>query len=124
MVDGRKVDYHSNKNIFIEYWSDWEREVPGWIMKPLYCDYLVYAIPALGESYLFKPLILQKAWQDNHERWIGTYQEKRIRNSCGSREWTTIGVPVPVNEVYRQYKLRHRVLFPPVRVGGNHRCQP
>lgn len=109
-----KVDYHHNQNMFIEYWSDWENKVPGWINKPLRCDYIVYAILALGEAYFFKPLPLQRAWVNNRERWIETYHEKRISNQLRNHEWTTVGVPVPVNEVYRQYKLCHRIHFSPV----------
>ena len=112
-----KVDYHANRNIFIEYWSDWEKRVPGWIVKPLYCDYVVYVIPAMGEAYFFNTLVLQDIWKDIGNQWIGQYHEKRIRNHSGSREWTTIGTPVPVNDVYKQYKLRHRVLFPAFVLG-------
>ena len=119
-----KVDYHDNKNMFIEYWSDVERQVPGWINKTLFCDYLVYAILALGESYFFKPLPLQKTWRNNQERWIEEYGEKKVNNRSGGRTYTTIGVPVPVDEVYRQYKLSHRVRFTPLSKQNTDHCQP
>ena len=62
----RKDDYG---DILLEAWSNKEREVLGWVRKPLDCDFIAYAVIPTRTCYLLPTLILQKTWRDNVREW-------------------------------------------------------
>ena len=106
-----KVDWYQTGNLFLEYWSMYEDRSPGWIEKSLRCDYLVYAFPKCGQAFLFDFLQLQKTWFANKQQWLQQFGKKTVRNTNGCREWTTIGVTVPVKLVYERYHQHHCFRF-------------
>jgi len=83
------------EDIALEYWSNKEREVLGWVCKPLLCDYIAYAIAPLGRCYLLPVPHLRKAWQRNHKQWVATYPKVSAINHVGSARYTTVSVAVP-----------------------------
>ena len=106
-----KVDWHLTGNMFLEYWSLYEDQTPGWIEKSLRSDYLVYAFPKCGQSFFFDFLQLQKTWFANKKQWLQQFGEKTVRNTNGCKDWTTIGVAVPVKLVYERYHQHHCLRF-------------
>lgn len=82
-------------DILLEVWSDKERKIPGWIQKPLMCDFIAYAIAPLGVCYLLPVVQLQQAWVRNGERWIKDYGTKSASNSSRSGSWITESVCIP-----------------------------
>jgi len=87
-------------DIALEYLSDEERNKPGWIQKPLLCDYIAYCIAPLGRCYLLPTLQLQFAWEENKHKWLNNF-EMRAENKNGDYFWTTISYPVPVAELFK-----------------------
>jgi hypothetical protein len=88
----RKEDW---PDILLERWSDYERKIPGWIQKPLACDFIAYAFLPSQTCYLFPTLTLQRAWQLNGRHWVATYGDVRAAN----KGWTTVSTPVPREEL-------------------------
>ncbi len=96
-----KTDYTAYYNIFIEMWSDAERGVPGWIGRPLECDYIAYAFIERRQCYLLPYHALRRAYFLNARQWIKDYKIRDIPNVCNGRRWTTKGIPVRID------RLRH-----------------
>lgn len=94
LVD-EKIRWKDYPDIALEEFSDEERRVPGWVMKPLRCDYIAYAIAPTGRCYLLPLVQLQAAWRLNRARWKVEFPFMiRARNNG----YTTLsyGIPVPV----------------------------
>jgi hypothetical protein len=79
-------------DILLERWSDEAKQKPGWIQKPLLCDYIAYAFIPSQRCYLFPTLLLQRAWRLSGRDWITAYGERRAQN----RGYVTVSVPVPI----------------------------
>jgi len=79
-------------DFFLEYWSDEARKVPGWVAKPLTCDFIAYAFVPTQTCYLLPFQILRAAWRDNRREWIASYGSKKAKNP----NHTTVGVAVPI----------------------------
>lgn len=95
------------KDILLETWSDERRGVPGWICKPLACDYIAYAIIALGQCHLLPLIQLQAAWSKYGRQWTKTYREKRAQN----RGYVTVSVAVPIPVLYAKIGEQLRIPF-------------
>ena len=83
-------------DIALEYWSDRDKKIPGWVCKPLRADYIAYAIAPLGICYLLPVIQLQQAWDDKGEEWIEEYP---IVNAV-NESWITVSVGVPPEILY------------------------
>lgn len=103
-------------DIALEYLSDSERGVPGWVCKPLLCDYIAYAIAPIGKCYLLPVPQLQQAWQRHRLDWVHRYREVKAHNRSGNREWWTLSVPVPANVLFAAIGACLRVEFTPFEV--------
>jgi hypothetical protein len=72
-VRGRnKITGRVYEDIALEEWSSLETRNPGWVLKPLFADYIAYAIAPLGRCYLLPVLQLQSAWLVHGEIWKQT----------------------------------------------------
>jgi hypothetical protein len=80
-------------DILLEYWSDEGRRVPGWVAKELACDYVAYAMAAVGVCYLFPFQDLRRAWRRHHRSWVKRYREVRAQNAG----YVTVSVAVPTD---------------------------
>ena len=104
-------------DIALEYLSDEDRGVPGWVCKPLLCDYIAYAIGPRGICYLLPVVELQSAWKSYGAGWIKKYSFKIVahnKDETTGREWKTISVGVPPEEIRRVLNLWMEVAFQPV----------
>jgi hypothetical protein len=86
----RELDW---PDILLEYWSDYERRVPGWVAKDLACDFIAYAFVPSQTCYLLPFQTLRRAWKTNAKEWVSRY--RRIEADNG--RYTTVSVPVPTD---------------------------
>lgn len=87
-----KVREKDWNDIALERWSDEAKQKPGWIQKPLLCDYIAYAFIPSRRCYLFPTLLLQRAWRLSGREWIASYGQIRAYN----KGYVTISIPVPI----------------------------
>ena len=90
-----KVRSHDWPDILLEQWSDEERRKPGWVQKPLACDFIAYAFAPSRRCYLLPVALLQRAWRVNGRQWIERYGQRRARNVG----YVSTSVPVPLGEL-------------------------
>jgi hypothetical protein len=90
-----KVRMNDWPDILLEQWSDEERRKPGWIQKPLACDFIAYAFAPSRRCYLLPVALLQRAWRLNGRQWIETHGQHRARNVG----YVSTNVPVPLGEL-------------------------
>jgi len=90
-----KVDEKVRENdwpdILLERWSDEAHHIPGWIQKPLACEFIAYAFIPSATCYLLPVLTLQRAWRLCGRDWIKTCREVRARNNG----YTTVSYAIP-----------------------------
>lgn len=95
----REKDYG---DILLEYWSNYERRVRGWICKPLDCDFIAYAIEPTKTCYLLPTLLLQRAWREVGRDWCdrakGGVKGYRMVDAQNAG-YVTKSVAVPVGDV-------------------------
>jgi hypothetical protein len=87
-----KVRAHDWPDILLEQWSDEDRRVPGWVQKPLACDFIAYAFAPSRKCYLLPVVPLQRAWRLSGRRWLVEYGQRRAQNVG----YTSVNVPVPI----------------------------
>jgi hypothetical protein len=87
------------RDIALEFLSDAERETPGWVCKPLLCDYIAYAILPLGIAYVLPTLQLQQAWTRYSQYWFTRYPVIHAENGDDFHTWTTHSLCVPSENV-------------------------
>jgi hypothetical protein len=102
----RRKDYG---DILLERWSNLEKKVPGWVVKPLLCDYIAYAIAPRGVCYLLPVIQLQAAWQENETTW-----QARRPVDAENPGYTTRSYPVSPTELFHAIRERFRVSFTPI----------
>tara|TARA_Y100000310_G_scaffold255737_1_gene263300 strand:+ start:795 stop:1343 length:549 start_codon:yes stop_codon:yes gene_type:complete len=101
------------EDIALEYLSDSEMGVSGWVCKPLLANYIAYAILPIGKCYLMPVIQLQKAWQENNELWFGEFKTIEAKNSQGGRVWKTLSLCVPVRVLFSAMGKCLRIEFTP-----------
>lgn len=84
-------------DILLEDWSDFERKKPGWVQKPLLCEFINYAFVPSKTAYLLPTQTLQRAWRLNGSAWTETYGHRAAKNNG----YTTTSVPVPIDVLMR-----------------------
>lgn len=97
-------------DIALEYWSNYEQRIRGWVCKPLRADYIAYAIAPLGKGYLLPVVQLQIAWGRHGSDWVRRH--KRI--VAENHGYNTISVGVPVREVFAAVGAALRQTFQPI----------
>lgn len=106
-----KVRWKAYNDIALEYWSDRDRRVPGWVCKPLRCDFICYAIAPIGKAYMLPVQQLQQAWSVYGETWRKAYSDCNAQN----RSYVTVSCPVPVPVLFRAIGECLRFGFTPTR---------
>jgi len=88
-----KVRTHDWPDILLEQWSDEARRSPGWVQKPLACDFVAYAFAPSRRCYLLPVAPLQRAWRLYGRQWIDRYGQRRAHNVG----YVSTNVPVPID---------------------------
>ena len=60
-----KVRTNDWPDVLLERWSDEARRIPGWVEKPLACDFIAYAFAPAGTCLLLPVAALQRAWRQH-----------------------------------------------------------
>lgn len=102
-----KARFRDYGDILLEYWSSKEHTSPGWVCKPLLCDFIAYAIIPRGMCYLLPVLPLQSAWRAHAENWISTYPRVEAKN----KGYTTVSVAVPTKVLFAAIGQCLRISF-------------
>lgn len=100
-------------DIALEFWSDRDNRIPGWVCKPLRADYIAYAIAPLGKCFLLPVPQLQMAWSMHGEQWKGDFRIIDAHNEFRGRRWVTQSVVVPTKTVFGAIGQCLRVQFQP-----------
>jgi len=90
LVD-EKIRRSVYSDILLEYWSNEEKRVPGWIAKDQLCDYLAYAFEPTRRCYILPFLQLRKCWWDNRHSWVKEHRVIHAQNPG----YTTVCVAIP-----------------------------
>lgn len=96
-------------DIALEYISNDVSNAPGWVCKPLLCDYIAYAIAPIGKCYLLPVIQLQNAWAKHKDRWLEQYNSIPAKN----KTYNTWFCPVPVADLFSSIGCELRVDFEP-----------
>lgn len=107
-ITGRVYD-----DIALEYISNDRNNTPGWVVKPLRCDYIAYAIAPLGRCYLLPVIQLQQAFKKNAKNWLNSYPTIKAKNEY----YNTHSVCVPPGVLFREIGKELRVSFNPFEIG-------
>lgn len=86
-----KVREEDWPDILLEYWSDRDRKIRGWVCKELACEYIAYAFLPSQTCYLLPTLTLRRSWQINARDWIKRF--KRVE--AANKGYVTVSVAVP-----------------------------
>jgi hypothetical protein len=100
----RRKDYG---DILIEYISNDIKKTKGWGEKPLFCDYIAYAILPKNICYLLPVPQLQKAWSENKPGWLSQYGTR----SADNKYYKTLNCPVPINDLFKAIGQTLRIKF-------------
>lgn len=100
----RRKDYG---DILLEYISNDKIKSKGWVEKPLFCDYIAYAILESGMCYLLPVPQLQKAWMENKKEWIKKYGIKSAKN----KYYNTLNCPIPIKILFPEIGRALRISF-------------
>ena len=87
-----KVRSNEWPDILLEQWSDEARRSPGWVQKPLACDFIAYAFAPSRRCYLLPVAPLHRAWRMHGREWIGSFGQRRAQTAG----WVSANVPVPI----------------------------
>lgn len=104
-----KVRWKAYDDIALEYWSDRDRRIPGWVCKPLRADFICYAIAPIGRAYLLPVPQLQQAWEKYGGAWRSAYPDCNAYN----KRYVTVSCPVPVAVLFKAIGECLRVTFTP-----------
>jgi hypothetical protein len=104
-----KVRMEEWPDILLERWSDEARRTPGWVQKPLACDFIAYAFAPSGICYLLPVAPLQRAWRQHGKEWIRQYGTRRAQNVG----YVSASVPVPIDALMRAMAEAMIVRLPP-----------
>lgn len=111
-----KIRWTNYGDIALEYWSDIERQIPGWVCKPLRADFICYAVAPTGHAYLLPVPQLQQAWRRRGEQWKRAYlvaNKKMI--VAHNNGYNTVSCGVPVADLFAEIGKCLRIRFTPVQ---------
>ena len=100
----RRKDYG---DILLEYVSNDKTKSKGWVEKPLFCDYIAYAILESNVCYLLPVPQLQKIWAENKSVWLKKYKTKSAQN----KYYNTLNCPVPIAVLFSAIGQSLRISF-------------
>lgn len=102
-----KVRRENYGDILLEYVSNDKKNTPGWCEKPLFCDYIAYAVLPNNTCYMLPVEPLQTAWGRNKKEWIDKYGIKTAKN----QGYQTLNCPLPINVLFKAIGETLRVKF-------------
>ena len=95
-----KVRDRDFNDVLLEYWSNTERRIPGWIAKDLACDFVAYAYLETQRCFLLPFPLLRRAWKQHGREWVekAESQEEEFRKVVARNQgYITTSVAVSWN---------------------------
>ena len=102
-----KVRRENYGDILLEYVSNDKKNTPGWCEKPLFCDYIAYAVLPNNTCYMLPVESLQTAWGRNKKEWINKYGIRTAKN----QGYQTLNCPLPINVLFKAMGETLRIKF-------------
>lgn len=110
LIDEKARRIADTGDIMLEFVSVSTTCAPGWVEKPLLCDYIAYAFLPSGRAYLLPVIQLQAAWRENADRWKAKYGRRVVYN----KNYQTHCCPVPTDVLYPAIGKMLRAQFTPM----------
>ncbi len=102
-------------DIALEYVSNTRTNAPGWVCKPLRCDYIAYAIAPLGVGYMLPVRELQNMWRGWGDLILSKPDSYR-QISAANKGYNTLSVCVPPKILVKAIGMACVVKFQRVEV--------
>jgi hypothetical protein len=93
------------EDILLEFISCDTTNSPGWMEKDLHIDFILYIFLDSQIGIFLEWLLLQRTWRVCKEFWIQEYGTIPAKNYDNGIEYTTLSIPVPVEELLHKYSL-------------------
>lgn len=95
-----KVRSEDWPDFLLEYWSDYEHKLPGWVEKDLACDFIAYAFVPSRRCYLLPFTTLRRAWLLHRTEWTDKAAAhvpgyRRVNADNGRYHTISVTVPIP-----------------------------
>jgi len=94
-----KVRTRTRPDILFEKWSSVEHKRPGWIEKPLDCDYIAYAFTDSRVCYVIPYQGMKRIWRAHEQEWTSRYGRNCQLWESRNKDYTTAFLPVPLGVV-------------------------
>ena len=97
-----KIRFSDYGDILLEEYSNWERQVLGWMMKDnTKTDVLSYVVLPSHKIWLYDYSKLKNLWDNNYLDWLKKYGRKKAKttNENGEILYHTSNIPVPESEL-------------------------
>lgn len=102
-------------DVAVEVWSDKQRKVPGWVLKPLHCHYVAYAFPTCEVAFLLPFHLLQLAYQQNKDEWAKLANDRADNGfrlvDADNGSYVTRSVAVPIERLTKDVANAMTVYF-------------
>ena len=98
-----KVRDRDFNDVLLEYWSNAERRIPGWVAKDLACDFVAYAYLETQRCFLLPLHLLRRAWKHHGREWVSRAEKKEEgykKVVAQNRGYTTTSVAVSWDILY------------------------
>ena len=105
-----KIRWKSYNDVLLEFMSNDKTCSPGWVCKPLMCDYIAYAIAPAGLCLLLPVVQLQQAWERNGQKWKSIYRTLVAKNNT----YNTLSIAVPIDALFNAIGAALRISFTPM----------
>ena len=96
-----KVRTTSYPDILLEFLSDAERNIPGWVAKDLACDGVAYARVPTRDVFYLSTMTLHRAWRLYGSAWRKKHRivTAYTRRGGSGQSYKTLSVAVPIPEL-------------------------
>jgi hypothetical protein len=91
-----KVRGRTRQDIVFEKWSSVEHKRPGWIEKPLSCDYIAYAFTDSEVCYVIPYQGMKRIWRAHEQEWTQRYGRSYKLQTSQNNGYTTAWLAVPL----------------------------
>lgn len=91
-----KIRYKDYNDVALEFWSNKEEKTPGWCLKDLKCDYVLYLFWN-SQKYCYMPFTpLRKIFEKSLDIWKTRFKVINTINKGNITNYTTVSVCVPI----------------------------
>jgi len=92
----------------LEYYSNKEREILGWMNRDLKCDYIVFAFYPSKTIYLIEWKELKNLWDRKKREWLKTKERICIGNKGGG---SSMCLKIPIKEVEEELSKKEKAFI-------------